>query len=109
MTESSGKNQSELKPLPHELEIVSLDLAPECRLRLYNQIASQMDRRGHSPDYRLLGLGFELPPGWPVDKDALPTLAQLVVMALKLNMQIVIDDLNLEPLKESEAIENAYI
>jgi len=83
-------------------ETVIVELPGECRLRLYGQVTAQMEKKGYNPlDWKSLKLGFELPPDWPVDKDAQPTLAQLIVIAHKLGMQIVIDDLNVIPQKET--------
>jgi len=84
-------------------EMVTIEMAPSDRLRLYSQITGRMEKLGYNPcDYGSLNLGFELPANWPEDKDAQPTMAQLVVVARKLKMRIVIDNLTLVPLKESE-------
>jgi len=84
-------------------EMVTIEMVSSDRLKLYGQITSRMENLGYNPcDYGALNLGFELPANWPVDKEAQPTLAQLVVVAKKLKMRIVIDNLNLIPLKENE-------
>lgn len=89
--------------MPEKGEMVIIEMAPSDRLRLYGQITGRMEKLGYNAcDYRALNLGFELPANWPVDINAEPTLAQLVVLARKLEMRIVIDNLNLVPLKESE-------
>ena len=77
-------------------ELVTLSLNGEARLRLYGQIAGAMEKKGlNCADWGELDLGFELPAGWPIDNDAQPTLAQLVVIAHKLGMGIEIEDLNM--------------
>jgi len=81
-------------------EMLILELNGGIRLRLAYQIARQMDARRLGTDFRKLDLGFELPVGWPVDMKAQPTLAQLIVLAKKLNLQIAISDLNVLPLKK---------
>ena len=79
-------------------EIVTIELTPEGAMRLNNQIVSGMEHKDYPPyNWKHLDLGFELPPGWPADKDARPTLAQLIVFAQKLGMQIEINDLNMVP------------
>lgn len=84
-----------------ENEIVTIAMWPDDRLRLYGQITAQMEKLGYNPcDYPSLGLGFELPADWPYAENAQPTLAQLTVLAIKLKMRIVINKLNLEPIKE---------
>lgn len=93
--------------MPDKNEMVTIEMAGSDRLRLYGQITGRMERLEYNPcDYGALNLGFELPANWPEDKDAQPTMAQLVVVARKLKMRIVIDNLNLVPLKESERAED---
>ena len=84
-----------------ENEMLTIEMAPSDRMRLNNQIVVQMEKLGYTAyNWEELKLGFEPPPGWPIDKDAQPTLAQLVVFARKLKMKIIIGDLNLVPCKE---------
>ena len=82
-------------------EIVTLELDPECRIRLSNEIYAQMEKKHYHSDIRLLGIPG-LSADWPIDKDSHPTLAQLILIAQKLNMEIVINGLNLMPRKEPE-------
>jgi len=89
-------------------EMVKIEMLSDARLRLYTQITSQMVKFGYNPvDYDSLNLGFKLPAGWPVDIDAQPTLAELVVVAGKLGLQIIINDLNLIPVGKENKTENA--
>jgi len=84
---------------PAESAVV-IQMATSHRLRLSNQILAQMQKKGFTPyDYAELQLGFDLPPDWPAAADEELTLAQLVVLAVKLNMQIVITDLDMEARK----------
>lgn len=84
---------------PHEMIVI--EMATEARLRLSNQVAAAMEKKGYTPyDWPALDLGFELPAGWPADINAQPTMAQLIVIARKLEVRIVIGDLNLTPLRE---------
>ncbi len=86
-----------------EKAIVSIDAGLDVRLRLYNQISDGMKKLGYNNgDYSGLDLGFELPANWPVDMNAQPTLAELVVVARKLEMRIVISGLSLLPIKTEE-------
>jgi len=89
-------------------ETVVIALQPTDRLKLYGQITAQMERLDYNPcDYSGLKLGFELSATWPVDEKCQPTLAELIVVAVKLNMRIIIIDLNLEPRDQtSEKTEN---
>lgn len=90
------------------IEMVSIEMVSSDRLRLYSQITGWMEKLGYNPcDYGALNLGFKLPTNWPVDIHAEPTLAQLIVVARKLKMRIVIDNLNMVPLKESERADDS--
>ena len=81
-------------------EIVRVELNSEARLRLYSQITGQMEKLGFNPmDYSSLDLGIELPANWPVDVNSQPTLPELVVIAMKLKMFLVIGDVNAFPQK----------
>jgi hypothetical protein len=82
---------------PNEMLVLELDAG--IRMRLADQIIRQLNTGGLGTDLNILDLGFKLPVGWPVDMNAQPTLAQLVVLAKRLNLQIVISDLNVLPLK----------
>ena len=82
-------------------ETVTVEIVPASRLRVSGQIADAMEKKGIvAYDYEKLGLGIELPAGWPADRDAQPTLAELVVFAAKLDMKIIIGDLNMVPRKK---------
>lgn len=77
-------------------EILSVSLEPCDRIKLDNQIASQARKLGFDPsDYNNLNLDFKLSKGWPVDINAQPTLVELIVIAKKLKMRIIINSLNL--------------
>ncbi len=77
-------------------ETVVIELFGDARLRLHSQITNRMESLGLNPcDYKALGLGFELPATWPVDEQHQPTIAQLVMVAVKLDMRLIIHDLNL--------------
>ena len=90
-----------------ENEIVTIAMWPDDRLRLYGQITAQMEKLGYNPvDYSALNLGFELPADRPYAEDAQPTLTQLIVVALKLKMRIVIKDISLETMKISIGTED---
>lgn len=79
-------------------EIVTVELSHEAKIRLYGQITSRMQQMGfESLDYAELDLGFELPAGWPADRDCEVTLARLVVIAQKLKMKLTITDIYIEP------------
>lgn len=80
-------------------EIVKLELPASVRLRLSTQIDRQMKLKGFGMDnYQALDLGFEVPEGWPVGENVQPTMAELVVIAQKLEMKMTIGDLNLSPM-----------
>ena len=83
-----------------ENEIVIIEMAASDRLRLDQQINDRMEKLGHAAyGYSRLDLGFELPVNWPADMNCQLTLAQLTVIAVKLKMRIVIDNINMLPLK----------
>jgi len=80
------------------VEIVKINLNASDRMRLDQQINDRMAALGYlRNDYNQLGLGFSLPANWPADTSCEITLAQLVVVAVKLSMEIEIADLNLGP------------
>ena len=80
-------------------EIVSVAMWPDIRLRLYGQITDQMEKHGITPaSYEQLQLGFDLPADWPYAEESQPTFAQLIVVARKLKMKVVIHNLSLEPM-----------
>ena len=88
-------------------EIVTVAMWPDNRLRLYGQITGQMEKLGFNPvSYDQLDLGLELAADWPYGEKSQPTLAQLIVVARKLEMKIVIHDLSLEPMNKSKEKEN---
>jgi len=83
-----------------ENEMVVIEMWPDDRRKLYGHITSQMDHLGYNPcDYGSLNLGIELPADWPHAENAQPTLAQLIIVARKLEMKIIIHHLELEPRK----------
>ena len=76
-----------------ENEIVKIEMTTLGRVQLGEQILAQMEAKGFKAyDYRALELGFELPITWPTDPRLEVTLAQLVVLAQKLDMHVVIID-----------------
>jgi len=86
-----------------ENEIVTIEMAASDRLRLDCQINDRMEKLGFARfDYASLELGFELPMNWPADMNCQLTLAQLTVIANKLKMRVIIDNLNLIPRREGE-------
>lgn len=79
-------------------ERVAIDLTTIDRVEMDDQIARQMQEKGFEiADFKSLGLGFDLPQGWPADKNCEVTLAQLVVIARKLDMKIVITEIEIMP------------
>ncbi len=81
-------------------EMVVIEMVPGARLKLHGQIIARMEDLGLNPcDYKALGLGFKLPATWPVDEHEQPTIDQLVMVAVKLKMKIIIYDLDLLPRK----------
>ncbi len=85
-----------VRTMADENETVVIEMATNDLLRLNEQIVAAMTKQGYGAyQFKKLNLGFELPAGWPVDVNAQPALAQLIVLARKLNLRIVINDLNL--------------
>ncbi len=85
--------------MPEPNETVVINLPPEARMRLNNQILRRMKEMGLTPFlYDALDLGFHLPAQWPTDPAVEITLAQLVVLTTKLEMRLTIADANLSPL-----------
>ena len=88
-----------------ENETVVIEMFPDARIGLHGQITAQMKRLGYNTcDYSKLGLGIELPADWPVAENAQPTLAELIVVAHKLNMRIIIHNLTLVPREETKDV-----
>jgi hypothetical protein len=78
-------------------EIVTIKLSADNRRKLSSQLAAMMVLEGHrikpvrmSDD---LDIGLDLPDYWPINGEA--TLAQLVVLAVKLKARIVISNINI--------------
>ena len=69
-------------------------MEPGPRLRLYNQLMTAIEKRGLGANYRDLFPGADLPADWPATGDQ-PTMAELVVVAQRLGMDIEITDLDL--------------
>jgi len=76
-------------------EIVKIELTSPDKVKLSNQITAQMEKLGLGADISKLDLGFALPDDWPMDLKDNPTMAQLVVLAHKLNMEIIISSIDL--------------
>lgn len=90
-----------LVKMSDENEIVSIEIMPAKRMELDRQISEAMNAKGFADGaYRHLGLGFTLPLDWPDGKDVEITMAQLVVLAKKLDLKIVISDLCMVPRKK---------
>lgn len=74
-------------------ERIVIEMTTAGRIRLDGQIQAQMEAKDYKAcDYRTLDLGFELPITWPADPHLEVTLAQLVALAQKLDMRIVLND-----------------
>lgn len=79
-------------------ETVIIELFSADRIKLSEQIYKAMEAKGFKPyDYAALDMGFDLPCQWPADKACEVTIAQLVVIAQKLNLRIVIRGLDMIP------------
>jgi len=84
-------------------EMVVIEMVSAERLKLYGQITARMKELGYNPcDYNGLELGIDLPADWPIDMNDHPTMAQLIVLARKLKMRIVINNLDVIPLKQTD-------
>ena len=87
-------------------EILTVKLERDDRLKLYSQITERMKEKGYDPmRWDSMHLGFHLPAEWPVDEKCQPTLAQLTVIAVKLEMDLEITRLNLYPRKKDDGKE----
>lgn len=83
-----------------ENEIVVIELVTADRIMLSEQILAAMQARGHAAyNYRSLDLGFDLPTSWPAGIESELTMAQLVILARKLDLRIVINGLIMVPNK----------
>lgn len=80
-------------------ETVVVDISILSRVKLDGELTRRMEQLGFA-DYDSLDLGFEILPGWPADISSKLTLAQLVVLARKLKMRIVISDIDLVPIRD---------
>ncbi len=80
-------------------ERIVIDLPPEARMRLSNQIHRGMTDMGLTPfHYGALDLGFHLPVDWPLNPAVEITMAQLAELTGKLNMRLTIGNLNFSPM-----------
>ena len=83
-------------------EIVRVELDSMARIELFKAIESVMSDLGFElGNYEALDLGFEIRPGWPVDYNCQPTMAELVVLAKKLGARVTITDLNFSKVKNA--------
>jgi len=81
-------------------EIVVIELVTADRIMLSEQILNAMRAKGYTAyNYRALDLGFDLPTSWPANIESELTLAQLVILAGKLDLRIVINSLIVVPHK----------
>jgi hypothetical protein len=71
-------------------EIVKIELTPQDRDKLYVNFYNRMQELSER------NLGFKVPKDWPLKGEIL--LSQLVVLAHKLKMQIIIGDITLAPM-----------
>ena len=78
-------------------EKVKIELLSPDKVNLSNEISAQMTKLGLGADVSKLDLGFALPEDWPADLNDQPTMAQLIVVAQKLKMRIVISGIDLYP------------
>ena len=79
-------------------DMTAIELTPEGRMRLDRQINDRMAAKGLGRlRYNDLGLGFKLPLNWPGDKDCEITIGQLIAIAHRLDMRIIINNLDLIP------------
>ena len=83
-----------------DVELISVQMNPSDRLRLYGQISARMEKLGLLADYGKLDMGFDLPPDWPMDSGSDVTVGKLVALAIRLKMRIEIADLNFVSIKE---------
>ncbi len=85
--------------MPEPNELIVIDLPPEARMRLSNQILRAMVEMGFKAfQYDTLHLGFHLPAEWPDDPSVEITLAQIAVLGKKLNLRFTIGDANFSPM-----------
>jgi hypothetical protein len=85
-------------------ELIVIDLPPEARMRISGQIFRRMEEMGFTPFcYDALDLGFHLPLEWPEDPAIKITMAQLTVLAKKLNMRFTIGNGNFSPMPTAAA------
>ena len=86
-------------------QVIVIDLPPEARMRLSDQILRGMEDMGLTPfHYGALDLGFHLPAKWPTDPAVEITLAQLVVFMQKLKMRLTIENVNASPMPKMAAV-----
>jgi len=88
-----GKKGLGTKPMVHT-EIVTIEMGPSDRMRLAEQIDAMMHKLGYG-DYAALRLGFDLPANWPADFRSEISLYQLGILARRLQMRVVISNLDL--------------
>ena len=82
-------------------ETVTIKLSADNRRKLMAQLVERTEQAGHKvrPIYCFdcLESGLDLHSHWPVEGEV--TLAQLVVLAVKLKARIVISNVNIVPMK----------
>jgi nitrogen regulatory protein PII len=79
-------------------EVIKIELTAEGRMRLDYQLREGLTKEKYSSSvsFNVLGLGFQLDDDWPFEGEIL--FSQLVALACKLKMQIIIGDINLSPM-----------
>jgi len=80
-----------------DIEMVNLDLTARRKMEIGNAIRQRLQEFFGGDDMSKLSLGFKLPEKFLQIDGPQPTLAQLTVLAQKLQMQIRITHLEIEP------------
>ncbi|MBW8017095.1 MAG: hypothetical protein FVQ82_12995 [Planctomycetes bacterium] len=87
------------------IKIVKIELERYVKLQLKSDIDQRMEECGVSADnFAALDLGIDFPEGWPADKDCEPTMAELVVLAGKLGMQVIVPIVKMRPYRDAVCI-----
>jgi len=82
--------------MSESIEIVTVELGTKNKVELKSVIDQRMEDLGIEPgNFAALEIGCKLDEGWPADKNCQPSLAEYVVVARRLGLQVVLNNIEL--------------
>jgi len=94
--EAQRKDETAMSEMQQDNELVVIEMPSSELMRLLAQINARMEELGYPQDIEQLIPGLNLPCGWPLREEIKPTLAQLVVIAKRLKMKLIITNIYMD-------------